>query len=607
MAATSMLTDAQLAELCELPPDSTPDVFEMLRTTARLLIHHQWRNDSSAAVTLAVAMGRSSVWAVKLGNPGQSVEQEGWIDWKSLALKLTQLGGLILGKKFDANSADLAIHVAVKEYWLREETYDAWHPGMRSGSGRTSAVQAQPVGIARALEQADAISTASQPEMSLEKSEPTATDQTAVDREIEADAPTKTPPNNEAADEPMPVDGVEANQQPLDRTWLAKMVMCSYSLRDLRMANTLYPGAITKKEFDSLEKELSSWIEMGLAQPGFEKFRELVNLSDDPRSVTLVAALLLNHPDVTVCDESHFDQAMRECETKDIGDANKPIQRVIDIRIWNCFVPKPVDGEEYCDPRRHLRLIELYWQALKPVIFCEMGAYIHRSPHPLIKWIINLRRRVQICFGEIKEVENAAESQEDFECLVEALLGDPDDLQAGEERAQRLVRNIDRFLAEATVTLSLGGLELTREESDFLKVFNKLASDHVEDVKQGKARANKYLKKVGEERRATQAPLATKDGAANAEPSKEDGVTGTGAPQPPKDSSDFAKPASVRARVSQAKVEKALEFIRKKPGSKGVTIAGHIEVEEPTFRSNYGPILKDRGVRNDGDGYYLPK
>jgi len=60
-----------------------------------------------------------------------------------------------------------------------------------------------------------------------------------------------------------------------------------------------------------------------------------------------------------------------------------------------------------------------------------------------------------------------------------------------------------------------------------------------------------------------------------------------------------------RARVSEAKVERALEFIRQKPGSKAVIIAGHIDVGEPTFRSNYVPVLKDRGVKNDGEGYYI--
>jgi hypothetical protein len=68
-----------------------------------------------------------------------------------LALKLAQLCGHVLGTRFDPAHVNAAIAYAIECYWLREERFNEWQPGMPSRSGWTTIVQAQPAGIDRAI------------------------------------------------------------------------------------------------------------------------------------------------------------------------------------------------------------------------------------------------------------------------------------------------------------------------------------------------------------------------------------------------------------------------------------------------------------------------
>ncbi len=52
--------------------------------------------------------------------------------------------------------------------------------------------------------------------------------------------------------------------------------------------------------------------------------------------------------------------------------------------------------------------------------------------------------------------------------------------------------------------------------------------------------------------------------------------------------------------------QKALDFIKSKPGCKGIQVAKHLGIDEGGFRSRYVPTLKKVGVTNHGEGYYPP-
>jgi hypothetical protein len=69
--------------------------------------------------------------------------------------------------------------------------------------------------------------------------------------------------------------------------------------------------------------------------------------------------------------------------------------------------------------------------------------------------------------------------------------------------------------------------------------------------------------------------------------------------------SDIAPPPPKPA-VSP-KVQKAIDYIRSKGPVKALSIARHIGLKgDAGFRKHYVPKLKALGVKNDGNGYYLP-
>lgn len=75
-----------------------------------------------------------------------------------------------------------------------------------------------------------------------------------------------------------------------------------------------------------------------------------------------------------------------------------------------------------------------------------------------------------------------------------------------------------------------------------------------------------------------------------------------------------AKPSTVKATQAtpeaaasiSPKVQQAIDFIREKGPIKGLSVASHIGVHPTTFRKYYSPRLKALGVKNDGQGYYVP-
>ena len=53
-------------------------------------------------------------------------------------------------------------------------------------------------------------------------------------------------------------------------------------------------------------------------------------------------------------------------------------------------------------------------------------------------------------------------------------------------------------------------------------------------------------------------------------------------------------------------VQRALDYIKLNPNCVGKTIAKEIDVTDEHFRSRIVPKLKELGVRNGRNGYYLP-
>lgn len=148
---------AELLRACGLPAEPAANVRDGFDMAVRLIQRGRAESDAAAAVALAAVVGRAggqNVRSLPFGYDGPRVEHEGWLRREDLTRWLTQLGGLVVGGRLNADSARLAVEYAIREYWLRAEQFDEWQPGMKSGSGWIEVIQPQAAGIARAAQMA---------------------------------------------------------------------------------------------------------------------------------------------------------------------------------------------------------------------------------------------------------------------------------------------------------------------------------------------------------------------------------------------------------------------------------------------------------------------
>ena len=156
------LPDDVLLQICRLSADDpqvTPQWLTQMRMVARLLgdqhcCHHT--RLEGAMTLLASALGRLAQFNpthLPFGYEGPQTRWRGWLERRTLERVGKQVVGLIW-RDDSAEAIAAAVECAVSEGirlgFLEQRRYDAWRPGMRSGSGWRWAVTATPYGVARA-------------------------------------------------------------------------------------------------------------------------------------------------------------------------------------------------------------------------------------------------------------------------------------------------------------------------------------------------------------------------------------------------------------------------------------------------------------------------
>lgn len=156
------LNDDVLRQICGIPdkaPQITPEWMAKLRIVPGLLEPQRPRANlqlESALTLLASLLGqlkRFNPTHLPFGYEGPVVSPEGWIDRGVLETVSKQIVGLRwcgVSAQTVASAVHNAISEAVRLGFMVEKTYDAWRPGMPSGSGWRSAVSATPYGVIKA-------------------------------------------------------------------------------------------------------------------------------------------------------------------------------------------------------------------------------------------------------------------------------------------------------------------------------------------------------------------------------------------------------------------------------------------------------------------------
>jgi hypothetical protein len=156
------LSQEQLLSLCRL--EDGPDV--SLELLDDLRVAEWWasvprgssprRGDlANAAAMAACALGRLPGWQVvslPFGYGGVRIEHNGWIKRDDLELFMTQLMGLLqpgCSAHVVRQEANGAVWEAIHFGLVECKNYDAWRPGMPSGSGWCEVVAITTYGLAR--------------------------------------------------------------------------------------------------------------------------------------------------------------------------------------------------------------------------------------------------------------------------------------------------------------------------------------------------------------------------------------------------------------------------------------------------------------------------
>jgi hypothetical protein len=234
----------------------------------------------------------------------------------------------------------------------------------------------------------------------------------------------------------------------------------------------------------------------------------------------MFSTLLTWHPTVKIDGspqeiETSIDAAIRECQEVALEPCQTILRRVTEIQVTDCRVPHPEGDPTYGEPRRFLQMATEYWSIGRQIVLQQMDAYGGYQPHPLLRLIVNMRLRLDVCFEKLAGFEGASEAKKKIDSLLDIVTsGEPDDLQAVPEWTTGEIGHVDAFLEALRLKLGSRSYPLTHEETAFIKVTQSAIAEHGTALKQLKARLIRHAEAWAEKRRAEQGqsdspPVAT--------------------------------------------------------------------------------------------------
>ncbi len=155
---SAVLPDDVLLQICKAAPDAKEVTHEWLadmRYVTRLIKETPERHGSqlgramSLLVSLLAQLPQHRLTHLLFGNRGPRLVTIGWLDREAVEQAGKQIVGLIWEDQQPeavAEAVEAAIARALHVGFLEQQRYDAWRPGMRSGSGWRSALRATPYG-----------------------------------------------------------------------------------------------------------------------------------------------------------------------------------------------------------------------------------------------------------------------------------------------------------------------------------------------------------------------------------------------------------------------------------------------------------------------------
>jgi len=157
-----VLTDEVLLDICRVgedAPEATSEWRARLQCVPALMDEPCARRGHRlelALALLAAVLGRLKQYNpahLPFGYSGPTIRSHNWVERDALERVGKQIAGLMwpaLSAETVAAAIERAVSESVRLGFLEQQQYDAWRPGMPSGSGWRKAVAATPYGILKA-------------------------------------------------------------------------------------------------------------------------------------------------------------------------------------------------------------------------------------------------------------------------------------------------------------------------------------------------------------------------------------------------------------------------------------------------------------------------
>lgn len=210
-------------------------------------------------------------------------------------------------------------------------------------------------------------------------------------------------------------------------------------LQDLHRIYGLFPDLRCNREFNRLYDTLVSEVETlrsdsHLSKPF--KIYERPHL-DDPESQLRITTMCL----LTLSTCRGGENVWQEERTREAARARVRaleqflperikhlLEKVIELKVFHCRVPNAIGNTNLSTPARKVGVVYEYWSLLNDIVSFQSKAPFGWTPHPLLRFIVSLQKRIEENLIAIPEKDDRIDTlRRAVDNLVNALLsGDPD-------------------------------------------------------------------------------------------------------------------------------------------------------------------------------------
>jgi len=353
---------------------------------------------------------------------------------------------------------------------------------------------------------------------------PPVRDELRVDpSDTDAEAATGGKPGDGAAARGPDTAHSASSQQPMSESerrkamvegGLADAVVIAFELRDLHLMEYRYPSNVDPAEIKAIREGLTAAFEWILAKPGFEEFKnahegpQLADLAPDAKFSVMAGMLVHWHPDfpksaTTEAAVRDATKVLAKCQEQASRDVQRTVARIQEIQFTDCRIPHPAGDPTFRETRRFLQLLREYWGLGRQVVLDMSEAMCGFQPHPLLPLMMNLRLRLEACFGELASEEGAQDAQGAANTLLDTALGsEPDDLSVVPEWTNGEIAKVEAFVERTRLRLGSKTYPLTREEGMFIQVAQEAITKHREEIEKAWATRLKNADRQRREREA---------------------------------------------------------------------------------------------------------